>query len=72
MTKGREATTQAVTSEYLIVPSTVFRLAVATAVLRNMRPTQPVGGIWMCMAGQRNLDVYLETYVTMFIINSYN
>ena len=32
----------------LIVSSTVLRLAVATTVLRNMRPTSPVGGIWMC------------------------
>ena len=30
------------------VPSKVLQLAVATAVLRYMRPMKPVRGIWMC------------------------
>ena len=32
----------------LIVPSKVFKIAVATADLSNMKPRQPVNGIQMC------------------------
>ena len=50
---------------YGICTNCLLQVAIASAVLHHMRPTQLLGGIWMCSFDHRqNLEGTLPTYLS--------